>query len=646
MSMLSLDMHPTFDTLSAHADLGDVAAARTRVGRHVAKCAACRDVVAEIGALGESARGMEMEAASPALWDRILLAHESEISPRPASAELADVNAASRALGAQTSSRVAASADTRIGSRPSTARSLRRASRRLLVLGGITIAAAGALAAVMLVPNRSFLMATGPSRLTFSPGRPVPGGTMTVRYRPAPWLASAPRLVLVGRYAPPVTRPDSLDEAIGIEVFGDSLTTLKRLGDGSFEGTLRLPSDFLAVRLMVSDSAGEERDADGHYAWLAIGGTISGAPSLDALLAARERPSANFDVSRHTPQTQAVSVADSIQRYFPGHPAGWAYYDKFGLRAGIFDMFRYFDSAERRYASLDAKLWPMPSLDAQRLHDMATFARRIAEPEQARKWTERLVREHPEDPRALRNLAEALHDIELKPVTNIQDSIRPWIPVLDSLYRRSGANMPSLRAIDLVNRYGDSSTKAGWPLRRSMALPFVYRVSVYGLPDTSAQSVALAREFASTPCERPSGKFLLGSSMSTWRYVCEMRKSATWSYLSAVDLARVNARGALVNADSGVAYGAPHCIPYPAIRARARARIALGDTVGAAQDFAVAFGVSRDNARLRIEAQASLGERYRAAAFDAVADSARQSVLACRQARKAREAARVAARQG
>ena len=79
-------LHPTFDALSAYADLSELDGARTRVGRHVARCARCREVVNEIRGLGAAARESETEGAPNGLWTRIetaaVEAAKEEAKPR------------------------------------------------------------------------------------------------------------------------------------------------------------------------------------------------------------------------------------------------------------------------------------------------------------------------------------------------------------------------------------------------------------------------------------------------------------------------------------------------------------------------------------------------------------------------------------
>ena len=71
MNALMYAMHPTFDALSAFADLSDVGGKKTRVGRHVSRCARCRDTLEEIRALGIAVRASSSEGAPSGLWHRI-----------------------------------------------------------------------------------------------------------------------------------------------------------------------------------------------------------------------------------------------------------------------------------------------------------------------------------------------------------------------------------------------------------------------------------------------------------------------------------------------------------------------------------------------------------------------------------------------
>ena len=62
MTMLSMRMHPNEETLSRLADLSEIERARSRAGRHVARCGECAAAIAAMRALGDAARAIRDEA--------------------------------------------------------------------------------------------------------------------------------------------------------------------------------------------------------------------------------------------------------------------------------------------------------------------------------------------------------------------------------------------------------------------------------------------------------------------------------------------------------------------------------------------------------------------------------------------------------
>ena len=222
----------------------------------------------------------------------------------------------------------------------------RSRSHRMVIGAGLV--AAAAVAAVVAWPRRASLEAAGTSRLTFSPVRPAPGGRLTVRYQPAEWMSRTPRLILVGRQA---TGAGTYPSAFGGDVFaglGDSLGALTRAPDGAYVATLTLPRSFLALGITVLDLEQDEYDANGPRPWIIIGGTASREPSYASFVAARDIDPGWFGASSRVRSGQSVDVADSLKRYFPSQPAGWAYARASRSSVGGFDMFRFFQGGERK----------------------------------------------------------------------------------------------------------------------------------------------------------------------------------------------------------------------------------------------------------------------------------------------------------
>ena len=614
MSEIAMGPHPEFDALSAYADLDDARAARSRTGRHVVRCATCSAEVSEIRALGAAVRALDVEPTSAELWERIkLAASDGEASTDTMLGERAVAIEPQREDRARTNSVQSAST--------------RRLAPKVIAGAGLVLA----LAAVALWPGRSSLDATATSRLTFTPGRPVPGGMMTVRYRPARWFAGAPKLVLAGRFVTPAAEPR--EQFVGSRDGLDSLATLYPTANGNYEARVRLPDEFLGVRLAVFDSTGALSDRDGHALWIAIGGTRDHAPSLTALIASFT------SMDGRQLSHQSVSVADSIQRYFPGHPAGWALYERYGTTKGIFDFFRYFATAERKYSSLDESLWPKRALDAEQMWAMASLAQKISEPAEEAKWAQRLAREHPEDPRAFRALASSVRAMELRDPPHVADSIRPWLPILDSLYLRSHPVLdPTTFDMEMLTRRGDSTERAGWSMRMHRVRPYFTRGGLPGTPDATTE--AEVRRRLAAGCARPSGKFPL-PDLSAWTQWCTFDHQLLWQYLAESHLTRGESRVAQAFADSAIALGG-QCSDRTALQIRGDARLSLADSAGAARDYAYEYGRWTVLKETRARAASRLGTRFDSATFDAIADSSRREALGCLRRRKEADSVREA----
>lgn len=611
MSGLMTGFHPSFDALSAHADRPDVEAARTRIARHVARCEQCRADVDEIRALGDAVRAVRSPAAPAWLKSRI-----ESAAPR-----------------AEEASPIAASA------RPRREGPSRRRAVASIAAGLVVIATA----TIVLWP-RPTLQAASPSRLTFVPARPVPGGRLTIRYLPAPGMANAARLVLVGRYA----RPAGLNEhpfAGRIAELADSLAVLTRAADGAFVATLTLPADFLALDLSVADPAQDAYDVDGRAPWLVVSGAANGGPSLAALLAAHDAHRDVFAPWVGTDQMrsrQAADLADSLKRYFPRHPSGWAFTRSYGESHGQFDFLRFFESADRKYASMFDQLWPMPRLDAERLHDMVEFASSISEPDEVLRWASRLVREHPEDPRALIDLGGALHEMELRSPPALGDSMRVWLPALDRAYL--AAPVPNVGyddAMRLALAYGDSTTKERWRERERAngKVGNLWMIARRALPrerDDAEREIRLRAEEACVP---PAGRFPLGQAVEDWTRQCELYRGGAYGYLSFATLSTGAPRAALAEADSAIVAlrRAGLCGPSRGYLDHALASLALGDTATARRDFIAGSAGYPATATVMLDsARAHLGAGFDEVAFRSGVDSVRRDRVACESAARER----------
>jgi hypothetical protein len=621
-----MTFHPTFDTLSAFADATREDVSHASVRRHVRECDTCRTTVAEIRAMGEAARAMPLRQAPADLWARIS-------SRRCEDVEVAALGSAidgARAPAAPADVAPTANASAR-GRGPSSG--LRGKSIAL----GATLAVS-AIVASMTLPSRTPLEATGLSRLAVSPARPAPGETVVVRYTPAPYFRHEPRLVLIGR----ITRRGEVRDVVRrLWAFdADSLATLLPQRDGAFVARLTLPRDFRFAQLAVVDSTGDRMDRDGSSLWTVVGGNADRSPSLDALLSAEENRALRIGhFENHLVSGPRWSIADTIQRYFPGHPAGWAYYTRYGVRRGKFDFLRFFETAERKYASFDDELWPQRMLDADRAHVMFAFAARIEEPLEAAKWATRLAREHPDDPRAFDDLRDAIHLMQLNSTAGLGDSVHTWLPLLIDLSRRSTSSPMASEAIaTLAQEYGDSALKAAWPVTRP-AHDFVVTGAA---PRTmSLAEERQARVQLAERCDRPGGRFSLSAGTTWVVQFCELVRSNLLASLSRLETERGHASLGLVLADSALRVPRPQwaCSAANVHRARAGALLTLGDSARALLDLAVATGQSLAPPREADSLLAALGTASDRARFLAVADSARKVVRRCAQEGRQRNTA-------
>jgi len=633
-------VHPTFDALSAFADASSEEVSQARVRRHVRECDACRATVEEIRAMGVAARELPLRAAPPDLWARVAARRADDV----------EVETGTTVIGDAGSPTAPADAPSPTGTPTTGVDDSRGLTTRGKSIAFGVMFVVLALAASMMLPSRTPLEATGLSRLAVSPARPVAGGTIAVRYTPAPYFRHEPRLVLIGRVSRSGERRDVLRRLWAFDA--DSLATLLPKSDGSFVARVTLPADFSWAQLAVVASTGDRMDRDGNALWTVVGGNADHSASLEALMSAEESRAlwiGHFD--NHLVGGPQWSIADTIQRYFPKHPAGWAYYTRYGTRRGVFDFLRFFETAERKYASFDDALWPERTLDADREHAMVAFARRIEEPLETAKWATRLAREHPDDERAFDDLSGAIHQMQLNSTAGLADSMHTWLPLLIDVARRDAsstlgdglmtgysAGTPRSEVIaSLAQEFGDSAMKAVWPVTR-LTNDFV--VPGAAPRSMTAEEERQARAQLAGSCARPAGRFSLSSGTTQVVQFCTLVRSNLLASLSLLEAERGHATLALTLADSSLNARKPAwACAASGYRPRARALLMLGDSARAVSELAVAAGQSLAPPREAESLLAALGAPARAR-FAAGADSARRAVQRCVQERRQRNAAR------
>jgi hypothetical protein len=583
MTMLSMSMHPSDEALSRLADQSEIERMRSRAGRHVARCERCRTEIAAIGTLGEAARAMAEPEPPTALRERIASDRRSGkgSAPTPPLTPVDEPRAATRKHWS---------------TRKRTA---------------IAAAAAVVVAAVLLPPlwRRHVLSAAGPGTATMYPRYPRPGATVGIRFVPSPGWTGGDTLWVSGSIDLPGS-PASGHRVASVA----AATVLLRERDGSYRGRLVLPDDALSgvVSIMsASGPTGSPRWADRLV--ILTADSAGERPSLDALESA---------VYNDRYFMRPGVLADAFARWAPGHPMRWVADESRGRRAG-FDWLTFFDSEERRFARLTEQLDARRDVRPAELAGMARLAYRIEEPGIAAQWTERLLREHPDDPWALDLRVSEIHQMELRgaPV----DSITALVPSLDSLYPTSRIGNQLVYQIALImSRYADSTTQRRWLLRSARAGRYfpgelLGRATLFADPQLRDSAAAFARELLASaarplPWNGPRG-------MPNPR----LDRSRAYATLASVALARHEYRAALALSDSA---RISDCI-WPGPDTRALALLALGDTA-AAIPYLAAYGkapwaLSADSVR-RL-----LGPRFNPQQWQAAVDSVERVRLSCRR---------------
>ena len=585
MTMLSMSMHPSDETLSRLADQSEIERMRSRAGRHAARCERCRGEIAAIEALGEAVRAMPEPALPDAVLARVVERRRSDepLAPSP------------------------------VGGGAVSAKNGEAQGRHWSTKKRSAIAAAAAVIvlAVLVGPmwRRHILAAAAPGRATMLPLYPKPGATVGLRFVPASNWTGGDTLWVTGvidrRYLPEGARRLGPTPVASL---------LLRERDGGYRGRVTLPGDALsgALTFMTEPVAGPRTRRVAKL--LVLTSDASGArPSLDAMESAVYHDR-SFMVEK--------TLGDAFARWAPGHPMRWLV-DASRARRGPFDWLQFFSSGERRFAQLTTQLNARKNVRAGELAGMAGLAYRLEEPAAAAEWTERLVREHPGDPWTVDLRAQEIHEMELREAP--EDSIRRLIPSLDTLFMNAHGQVADMyRVIMIVGNHADSATQRRWALRAARAgtfLPneFYGRQAILRDPDMQDSVVAFAR-----------GTLAVGTQPELWNsaaYIADARieRARAYSYLASVALARRQYRAAVALTDSA---RLSECAAMGQ-DTRALALLALGDTA-AALPYLAAFG--KNSAMLTPDSASKLlGSRFDQSRWRQAVDSVEAVRQLCRR---------------
>jgi hypothetical protein len=586
MTMLSMSMHPSDETLSRLADLSEVERMRSRAGRHAMRCERCRGEIAAIEALGDAARGMADTVVPAALLGRIDSARRRAANEAPT---------------------MATDGDERV---PAEIITLPVARARMTRMRGAAIAAAAAIVvAVLAWPawRERNLAAASPGRVTIYPRYPRAGSTIRIRFVPSPQWPGPDTLWaegVVDLASVPGSGPRALATAI--------TTTLVRERDGSYHGRAILPANALSGVIPVMTAPPGSYPAKRiTEIVLLTSDSSSERPSLDAMESA-----VHHDRGWRT----RVLLAQEFARWAPDHPMRWLVSSS-QQHNGPFDWLNFFDTEERRFARLTTKMNAKAHPRAGELMGMAALAYRIEEPGAAAAWTERLVREYPDDPAALDMRVQEIHQMELRGAP--RDSMAAMIPSLDSLYERGARQLTDMWTLaSVVRNNADSATAHRWMVRLARAGRFIPTELRGPGPFADAEVRAAAETYARDVL---SHQVLYNSAFDYDPRYDELARARAYSTLASAALARGDYRRVLALTDSA---RVTPCI-WPGRGTRALALIALGDSAAAAPYLAVfvkgGLFLSPDSARRMI------GSRVTPQRWQQIVDSVEAARQACQR---------------
>ena len=567
MNMLTTSMHPSDEVLSRLADLSEVERMRSRAGRHVARCERCRNEVAAIEALGERARGMHEPAVPAALRTRI------ESARRRAAYEGPTTRHAPGGGNADVPADIVL---------PSSARP------RITRKRGVAVAAAAAIVvAVLAWPawRERNLAAASPGRVTMYPRYPRAGSTVRIRFVPSPGWSGPDTL-----WAEGAVDLASVPGSTPRELYAALPATLVRQRDGSYAGRATVPGNSLSgvIPIMTAPPGSDQARRIAEIVLLTSDAS-SERPSLDAMESA---------VYHNRGWRVGALLAQEFARWAPDHPMRWLV-SSGGQHNGPFDWLNFFDTEERRFARLTKQVNAETHPRAGELVGMIGLAYRIEEPGAAAAWTERLVREYPDNPAALDMRVAEIHQMELRRAP--RDSIAAMIPSLDTLYERGSRQLIDMWTLaSVVRNNADSATAHRWLVRSARAGRFMptelHGPGPFVDPELRDSAEAYARDLLSRRVPYNS------AYEYDPRYDAFTRARA-YSTLASAALARGDYRLVLALTDSA---RVTPCI-WPGRGTRALALIAMGDSTAAAPYLAVfvkgGLFLTPDSARRMIGSQ-------------------------------------------
>jgi hypothetical protein len=588
----TIGLHPGFDELSAHADLADTDAARTRVARHVARCAACRRTVAEIRALGTAARASALPGAPAGLWQRI--EHGLDETTKP------DHD------GGIPIERAVLMAATRETDAPApTARAKRSGSkmvrRTALALALLAVASA----AVVALDARDQLAAATPRRLTTDRDHARPGVPITFHYRPIDALADQRSLTVW------MLLPNE-----GVHRYDHDLLragTLHRVSALDYTGSVAMPDSTPLAMFIVGDSTGDVIDRTelraGRLPIVVLAADSGGQPRLDAFVLA-------LGAGRGSPDEATMTRwAKRMRELYPSAPETWILSAVHAPRSVIGDIVKLFESRERQYDGWHDRLEHRADLSEDTEVMMATLGWELMDTARAEFWTNRLLKDHP--------TSASLPGLWIQPYRDVpDDSAAIVLRAFEPIYTAAPSTRYDAlsRALALADRSGDSALVHRWHRRVDPGnVSWLLSTALGDLASDSAARADIHRRLlealAATDSAMHGGPTVAGRS----RYFAWAQRGRLRTRLAALQLIGGDARGAKSALDTIVREMElyPTCPARETMRWRAEASRTLGlmDSARADLAYAVETGDWRSQV-VRDSMPALLGNSWSKASWD------------------------------
>jgi hypothetical protein len=605
MTRLSAGFHPDFDSLSAHADRSDTEAARTRIGRHVVACDACRVTVEEIRAIGAAARVSAAPRVPAGLWARI----ERQVEEGAFSA----AQPMEREIG------VAVSDDGPV--RGGGVRNRANALVRRAMLGVFAVIAV--VATVLVLDSREPLAAATPRRLTTDRDAAPPGATITFHYRPIAELADQPALTLwlIGpnagtRHDWPLTRA----------------ATLRRVSALEFTGTATMPDSVVLASYIVGDSAGKVLDRTelrgGYPAAMVLAADRRGQARLDAFVAALMRARGAPDGGSRT------RWATRMRELYPDAPETWILAEVQAKRGVVGDIVKLFESRERKYYGWHDRLEHRTGLSEDTELMMSTIGWELMDTARADFWTNRLIQDHPTSRWAPSLWLSRYRDVP-------KDSAAIVLTAFEPIYARANSveGTALQRASALAELSGDSTLIRRWHLRvdpRDMT--WLLGGDISGLAGDHAAIAGLERRMKSALAEAEAAEHAGPTLLARAQQFAWHEKQLLRTRLAALRLVDGDATGAREALDTIARENElrPSCWLPETLRWRAEASRQLGDMKGAEADLAYVVATGDWRRQMVGDSVATLlGSSYSKASWDRALVEANARVKSCWAASRA-----------